>query len=102
MRVLGAELLVISLWGFSFPLTLLSRAVKIPGARGRGGFSVRRAEFFIVGYLIGVLGAGAIVAGAEWGMYAVTLSYTSLLIASIWNGWMIMQGIGRGERFQKK
>src|SRR6476661_6346534 len=97
MRVLGAELLVISLWGFSFPLTLLSRAVKIPGARGRGGFSVRRAEFFIVGYLIGVLGAGAIVAGAEWGMYAVTLSYTSLLIASIWNGWMIMQGIGRGE-----
>jgi len=102
MRVLGAELLVISLWGFSFPLTLLSRAVKIPGARGRGGFSVRRAEFFIVGYLIGVLGAGAIVAGAEWGMYAVSLSYTSLLIASIWNGWMIMQGIGRGERFQKK
>jgi hypothetical protein len=102
MRVLGAELLVISLWGFSFPLTLLSRAVKIPGARGRGGFSVRRAQFFIVGYLIGVLGAGAIVAGAEWGMYAVTLSYTSLLIASIWNGWMIMQGIGRGERFQKK
>jgi len=102
MRVLGAELLVISLWGFSFPLTLLSRAVKIPGARGRGGFSGRRAESFIVGYLIGVLGAGAIVAGAEWGMYAVTLSYTSLLISSIWNGWMIMQGIGRGERFQKK
>ena len=101
MRVLGAELLVISLWGFSFPLTLLSRAVKIPGARGRGGFSVSRAEFFIAGYLVGVVGAGVVVAGAEWGMYAVTLSYTSLLIASIWNGWMIMQGIGRGERLRK-
>ena len=90
MRVLGAELLVISLWGFSFPLTLLSRAVKIPGARGRGGFSVHRAEFFIAGYLVGFVGAGAVAAGAESGMYAVTLSYTSLLIASIWNGWMIM------------
>jgi hypothetical protein len=101
MRVLGAELLVISLWGFSFPLTLLSRAVKIPGARGRGGFSVHRAEFFIAGYLVGFVGAGAVAAGAESGMYAVTLSYTSLLIASIWNGWMIMQGIGRGERLRK-
>jgi hypothetical protein len=58
MRVLGAELLVISLWGFSFPLTLLSKAVKIPGARGRGGFSVHRAEFFIAGYLVGFVGAG--------------------------------------------
>jgi hypothetical protein len=101
MRVLGAELLVISLWGLSFPLTLLSRAVKIPGARGRGGFSVRRAEFFIAGYVVGIAGAGTVAAGAEWGMYAVTLSYTSLLIASIWNGWMIMQGIGRGERLRK-
>src|SRR3974390_1991528 len=98
LRVLGVELLVISLWGLSFPLTLLSRAVKIPGARGRGGFSVRRAEFFIAGYLVGVVGAGTGAAGAEGGMYAVTLSYTSLLIASIWNGWMIMQGIGRDER----
>lgn len=101
MRVLGVELLAISLWGFSFPLTLLSRAVKIPGARGRGGFSVRRAQFFIAGYLVGIVGAGAIVGGAEWGMYGVTVSYMSLLIASIWNGWMIMQGIGRGERFRK-
>ena len=101
MRILGAELLVISLWGLSFPLTLLSRAVKIPGARGRGGFSARRASLFIAGYLVGVVGAGTVVAGAEWGMYAVTLSYTSLLIASLWNGWMIMQGIGRGERARK-
>ena len=101
LRVLGAELLVISLWGFSFPLTLLSRAVKIPGARGRGGFSVRRAQFFIASYLIGIVGAGAVAAGAEWGMYAVTLSYASLLIASVWNGWMILEGIARGERRRK-
>jgi len=101
MRLLGAELLVTSLWGLAFPITLLSRAIKIPGARGRGGFSVRRGIFFIASYLVGVVGAGAVTAGAEWGMHAVTVSYTSLLVASIWNGWMIMQGIGRGEKLRK-
>lgn len=97
---LGVELLAINLWGLSFPLALLSKAVKIPGAR-RGGFSVRRAAIFIAGYLIGIFGAGIVISGSEWGMYAVTASYSVLLIVSIWNGWMIMQGIGQGERLRK-
>ena len=101
MPVLGLELLAINLWGLSFPLTLLSKAVRIPGARGRGGFSVHRAEFFIGGYLVGIAGAAATAAGREWGMYAVTVEYTSLLVASIWNGWMIMQGIGRDKKRRK-
>jgi hypothetical protein len=101
MKILGLELLVVNLWGLSFPVTLLSKAVKIPGARGRGGFSVRRGTIFIVGYVIGIVGAGAVAAGREWGMYGVTVSYTLLLVISIWNGWMIMQGIGRGEKFRK-
>jgi hypothetical protein len=98
MQVLGAELLAVNFWGLSFPLTLLSKALKIPGARGRGGFSVRLAGFFIAGYCIGIVGAAAVAAGSEWGMYGVTVSYTSLLIASIWNSWMIMRGIGQDER----
>jgi hypothetical protein len=102
MQVLGVELLAISLWGLSFPLALFSKAVKLPGAHGRGGFSVRRARFFIAAYLVGIVGAGMVAAGKEWGIYAVTVFYTSLLIASIWNGWMIMQGIGRGERLRRK
>ena len=101
MKILGLELLAVNLWGLSFPVTLLSKAVKIPGARGRGGFSVRRGTIFIVGYVIGIVGAGAVAAGREWGMYGVTVSYTLLLVISIWNGWMIMQGIGRGEKFRK-
>jgi len=101
MKILGLELLAVNLWGLSFPVTLLSKAVKIPGARGRGGFSVRRGTIFIVGYVIGIIGAGAVAAGREWGMYGVTVSYTLLLVISIWNGWMIMQGIGRGEKFRK-
>jgi hypothetical protein len=101
IQVLGLELLAINLWGLTFPLTLLSKALKIAGARGRGGFSVHRAEFFIAGYLVGIIGAVAVAAALEWGMYGITLSYTTLLTASIWNGWMILQGIGRGEKHRK-
>jgi hypothetical protein len=100
-RILGIECLVINLLGLSFPITLLSKAVKITGARGRGGFSVRRSEFFMIGFVVAIVGAGALAAGREWGMYAITVSYASLLVASIWNAWMLMQGIGRGERLRK-
>jgi len=47
------------------------------------------------------VGAGGVASGREWGMYGVTVSYTLLLFISIWNGWMIMQGIARGEKFRK-
>ena len=101
ITVLGVELLAVNLWGLSFPVPMLSKAIKIPSSRGRGGFSVRRAGVFMAAYLVGVIGAGAVATGREWGMYGVSMSYAILLTVSIWNGWMIMQGIGRGERVQK-
>ena len=53
-------------------------------------------------YLVGVIGAGAVATGREWGMYGVSMSYAILLAVSIWNGWMIMQGIGQlGREFRK-
>jgi len=57
-RILGIECLVINLWGLAFPIMLLSRAIRIPGARGRGGFSVRRSEFFMARFVVGIAGAG--------------------------------------------
>jgi hypothetical protein len=100
MPVLGIELLAVNLWGLSFPLTLISRVLIMPKAR-RGGFSFRRAAIFIAGYLVGIFGAVVLVSGREWGMYPVTISYSILLMVSIWNGWMILQGIGQGERVRK-
>src|SRR5215471_7740533 len=64
--VLGLELLAISLWGLLFPITLLSKAIKIPGSR-RGGFSIRRAGVFLAAYLVGFIGAAAVVTCCEWG-----------------------------------
>jgi len=88
------------LWGLLFPITLVSKAIKHPGSR-RGGFSVRRAGVFTAAYLIGFIGAGAVATRLEWGMYGVSVSYTILLTISIWNGWMIMQGIGQSEKVRK-
>ena len=100
ITVLGLELLAVSLWGLLFPITLVSKAIKIRGSR-RGGFSFRRAGVFLAAYLVGFIGAGAVATCCEWGMYGVSVSYTILLTISIWNGWMIMQGIGREERVRK-
>jgi hypothetical protein len=31
-------------------------------------------------------------------MYVITACYAVCLLATIWNAWMIMLGIGRGEK----
>jgi hypothetical protein len=98
--VLGIELLAVNLWGLSVPLTLLSKVSIMPKAR-RGGFSFQRTAIFIAGYLVGIFGAVVLVSGRDWGMYPVTISYSTLLVVSIWVGWMLLQGIGQGERIRK-
>jgi hypothetical protein len=98
LQLLGAELVAMNLVGISFPFQLLHRATKIKESPRRGGFSTRRAAFFIAGYLLGIAGSAAMAGGAEWGMYLVTAGYASSLIACIWNAWMIMLGVGQSEK----
>jgi hypothetical protein len=98
LQILGAELLVMNLIGVSFPFQLLHKASKVKASPRRGGFSTRRAAFFIAGYLLGIAGSAVAAAGGEWGIYLVTASYASSLIACIWNAWMIMLGVGQSEK----
>jgi hypothetical protein len=98
VQILGAELLVMNLLGISLPLKLLLKAVNIKVTPRRGGFSIHRAAFFISGYLLGIAGSTVMAAGAEWGMYLVTVCYANCLIACIWNAWMIMLGVGQSEK----
>lgn len=97
VRFLGIELLILNLWGLWFPLTLLYKAARMSAAE-RGGFSFYRGAFFTTAYLFGIAGTIALISGADWGMYLVTVSYVNALVAGIWNAWMMMLGIGRGER----
>jgi hypothetical protein len=98
IRLLGAELLLINLWSVSIPVALLVKAIRIRSTKLRGGFSQYRAAFFITGYVVGIAGAIAMIAGFEVGLYAVTASYIAIVIAIIWNAWNIMLGIGQNER----
>jgi hypothetical protein len=99
--LLGVELLMLNLWGLWFPLSLLYKATKLSAAE-RGGFSIYRGIFFTSGYLIGIAGTIALAAGAEWGLYLATVCYVNSLVAGIWNAWMMMLGIGRGERKRRR
>jgi hypothetical protein len=96
-RILGVELLVLNLWGLWFPVSLTYAAMMKPAAK-RGGYSIYRGVFFIGGFVLGVAGSIVMIAGAEWGLYLVTICYVSSLIATVWNAWAMMLGIGRGER----
>jgi hypothetical protein len=98
LRALGIELLIVNVWSLSIPVILLYKAVRISGSKKRGGFSVYRAAFFITTYVVGVAGSAALIARAESGLYLVTLAYVGGLLATIWNAWNIMLGIGRNER----
>jgi hypothetical protein len=98
MHFLGAELLATNVWGISVPLNLLYKAIRIRASGKRGGFSVYRAAYFIAGYVAGIAGSAALMVQAEWGMYLVTVCYVNCLIATIWNAWMIMLGIGRSAK----
>ena len=97
MRALGVELLVLNLWGLWFPVSLTYTAMMKPAAR-RGGYSFYRGISFISGYVLGIAGAVALIIGAEWGYYLVTVCYVSSLVATVWNAWAMMLGIGRSER----
>jgi hypothetical protein len=97
MRVLGIELLILNLWGLWFPVSLTYAAMKKPAAK-RGGYSIYRGASFISGYVLGVAGSAALVAGAAWGLYLVTACYVSSLVATVWNAWAMMLGIGQSER----
>jgi hypothetical protein len=96
-RILGVELLVLNLWGVWFPVSLTYTAMMKPAAK-RGGYSIYRGAFFISGFVLGVAGSIAMIAGAGWGLYLVTVCYVSSLIATVWNAWVMMLGIGQGER----
>lgn len=101
MRLLGAELLILNLWGLWFPLNLVYKAVRMSAAE-RGGFSFYRGMFFTTGYLVGIAGSMALMVADDWGLYLVTISYTHSLVAGIWNAWMMMLGIGRGESKRRR
>jgi hypothetical protein len=91
---LGAELIVLNLVGLWFAVsTSYTFLYKHRDDSHRGGMKMSRAIPFSVAYLLGVAGGIALIQGSHWGMYIVTVSYTTLLVTVVLGAWSSMLGI---------
>jgi hypothetical protein len=49
-------------------------------------------------YVLGVAGGIALIQGSHWGMYVVTVSYTTLLVTVVLGAWSTMLGMEQIEK----
>jgi len=91
---LGAELTVLNLVGLWFPIsTSYTFIYRHRDNSHRGGMKIYRAIPFSVAYLLGIAGGVALIRHSHWGMYIVTVSYTTLLVTVVLGTWSIMLGL---------
>ena len=95
---LGAELMVLNLVGLWFPIsTSYTFIYKHRDNSHRGGMKMSRAIPLSVAYLLGIAGGIALIQGSRWGMYIITVSYTTLLVTVVLGTWSIMLGLEQRE-----
>ena len=56
-----------------------------------------RAISLSVAYLLGIAGGIGLIQSSRWGMYIVTLSYTTLLVTVVLGAWSTMLGMEQRE-----
>ena len=94
VSLLGAELMALNLVGLWIALsTSYTFIYKHRDDRHRGGMKMSRAIPLTVGYLLGIAGGIALIQSSRWGMYIVTVSYTTLLVTVVLGAWSTMVGI---------
>jgi hypothetical protein len=91
---LGAELMALNLVGLWIALsTSYTFIYKHRDDSHRGGMKMSRAIPLTVAYLLGIAGGITLIQGSRWGMYIVTVSYTTLLVTVVLGAWSTMVGI---------
>src|SRR6185312_13662121 len=93
--MLGAELILLNLFGLRLPLTIIYRYANqhITISR-RGGFPFALIATVIAAYLTGAAGGIAVIARWEWALYAVALFCLAMIVRSVLTAWMLIFGIG--------
>jgi len=91
IHFLGAELILLNLYGLRLPLNILYRYSRrnITISKGKG-FPYGTIATIISGYLLGAAGGFALTQHAEWGMYLVSASLLILIVRSVLTAWMFM------------
>jgi hypothetical protein len=96
VRVLGAALTAVNLFGLSFPVRNTYRFFyKNKEVGGSAGWALSRAIRYFTSFLLGIAGGICLIEQLSWSMYIVTAAYFLLLASVILNAWAIMLGIGR-------
>ena len=91
---LGAEIVVLNLVGLWFAVsTTYTFIYKHRDDTHRGGMKMSRAIPLTVAYLLGVAGGIALIRSSRWGMYVVTVSYTTLLVTVVLGAWSTLLGM---------
>ncbi len=95
---LGAELVALNVVGLWFPIsTSYTFIYKHRDNSHRGGMKMSRAISLSVAYLLGITGGIGLIQGSRWGMYIVTVSYTTLLVTVVLGAWSTMLGMEQRE-----
>jgi len=93
---LGAEIVALNFVGLWFAVsTTYIFIYKHRDDIHRGGMKMSRAIPLTVAYLLGVAGGIALIRSSRWGMYIVTVSYTTLLVTVVLGAWSAMLGMER-------
>ncbi len=100
MAILGAELVAVNLFGLRLPLSFTYKYF-FRSKGSRSAFPIYPFVTYTSCYLLGIAGAAGLIAHANWGMYLVTASYVTILVAVALNAWTIMLGVGQTETTTK-
>lgn len=96
---LGAELILLNLFGLRLPLTIIYRyANRHVTISHRGGFPVLLIATVIAAYLMGAAGGAAAIARWDWALYAIALSCLVKIVRSVLTAWMLIFGIGHAAK----
>jgi hypothetical protein len=95
---LGAELVLINLFGLRLPLTIVYKYARRPiTISERGGFPTHLIATIIVAYLTGAVAGGLLIAGHQWALYLVTAACLVKLVRAVLTAWMLMFGMVHAE-----
>jgi len=106
--LIGAELIVINLFGLRLPFTIIARyADKKLTISERRRFPTALIVTIIAAYLAGAAGGAALLADSVWGLYLVTASCGTKIVRSVLTAWMLMfavqaQSAAPGPRAPRK
>ena len=61
-----------------------------------------RTMTYCAAYLLGIAGSITLFENPQWGMYLVTASFITLLVAVVLGAWAVVLGIGQTEEAENR